>query len=65
MLSLVLFVLRTGRPGTDDIAAYLPATVELVLVAFVIALQMGGLYVVVDTIADVLQSVADPRIFVS
>lgn len=37
---------RTRRPVTEDITAYLPATAELVLVAFAIALLLGVLFAV-------------------
>jgi peptide/nickel transport system permease protein len=36
--------LRTRQPVTSDLASYLPATVELVVVAFVIALVLAALY---------------------
>ncbi|MET0456097.1 MAG: ABC transporter permease [Mycobacterium sp.] len=36
--------LRTRQPVTADLATYLPATVELVVTAFVIALILGALY---------------------
>lgn len=36
--------LRTRQPVTADLATYLPATVELVVTAFLIALVLAGLY---------------------
>ncbi|MBA8792985.1 peptide/nickel transport system permease protein [Friedmanniella endophytica] len=38
--------LRTRHPVTADLAAFLPATVELVLTAFVLALVLGALFAV-------------------
>src|SRR4051794_23485450 len=38
--------LRTRQPVTSDIAMYLPATVELVVAAFVIALLLAALFAV-------------------
>ena len=36
--------LRTRQPVTSDLAAYLPATVELVVAAFFVALALAALY---------------------
>jgi peptide/nickel transport system permease protein len=55
---------RTHRSVTEDILAYLPATVELVLVAFLVALLLGVLFAVSSMLRWPLSSVFRGLLFV-
>ncbi|AEG44991.1 ABC transporter permease [Isoptericola variabilis] len=55
---------RTRRPVTEDLMAYLPATVELVLVAFVIALLLGVVFAVSSMLRWPLSAVFRGLLFV-
>ncbi|GAA2635061.1 ABC transporter permease [Paractinoplanes durhamensis] len=45
---------RTHRPVVTDLGAFLPATVELVVVAFLFALLLGALFATIRTLAGTL-----------